>query len=69
MIPVAYLCLGYPVEFSVDPILQTAGWRERLELNGLMHFDGWGTSTNNADWQDFQIALTDNSVKPLDSTQ
>ena len=69
VIPVAYLCLGYPVEFSVDPILQTAGWRERLELNGLMHFDGWGTSTNNADWQDFQIALTDNSVKPLDSTQ
>ena len=35
IIPVAYLCLGYPVEFPQAPVLQTVGWRDRLPLNTL----------------------------------
>ena len=37
VIPVAYLCLGYPVEFPSQPLLQTMGWRDRLPVSGLLH--------------------------------
>jgi 5,6-dimethylbenzimidazole synthase len=53
VIPVAYLCLGYPVEFTTEPVLQAAGWRDRLELEDLVHFDGWG----GGDWAEFSRAL------------
>ena len=33
VIPVAYLCIGYPVEYLGEPLLQTAGWRDRLPLS------------------------------------
>ena len=36
VIPVAYLCLGYPMEFPAEPILQTAGWRERMQPSHLV---------------------------------
>lgn len=42
VIPVAYLCLGYPVEFPDTPMLEATGWRGRLELADLVHFDDWG---------------------------
>lgn len=42
VIPVAYLCLGYPVEFPETPMLEATGWRGRLDLADLVHFDGWG---------------------------
>lgn len=57
IIPVAYLCLGYPVEFPSQPLLQTVGWRDRLPIAQLVHFDGWQTTTPPAAWQDFQQAL------------
>ena len=41
IIPVAYLCLGYPVEFASQPLLETVGWRKRLPLEQLIHFDHW----------------------------
>jgi len=41
VIPVAYLCVGYVDEFSAEPDLQRAGWRRRLPLCGLLHFDRW----------------------------
>ena len=53
VIPVAYLCLGYPVEFTTEPVLQAAGWRDRLDLEDLVHFDGWGKG----DWAEFSRAL------------
>lgn len=53
VIPVAYLCLGYPVEFTTEPVLQAAGWRDRLDLEDLVHFDGWG----GGDWAEFSRAL------------
>ena len=64
VIPVAYLCLGYPVEFPDEPVLQTAGWRNRMELEGLIHFDGWQNQHDNHHpsddmWRDFKEALSD----------
>ena len=57
IIPVAYLCLGYPTEFLGEPGLQAAGWRSRLPIQQLVHLDGWGNSAPHADWQGFCDAL------------
>lgn len=42
VIPIAFLCVGYPVEFPQTPLLQASGWRDGIELSRLVHFDGWG---------------------------
>lgn len=42
VVPVAYLCLGHVSEFHDKPELQKAGWRKRLALADLTHFDGFG---------------------------
>ena len=59
MIPVAYLCLGYPVEFPPEPVLQSAGWRGRLELESLIHFDGWEGGIESVVWEDFKRAVSE----------
>jgi 5,6-dimethylbenzimidazole synthase len=41
IIPVAYLCLGYPVNFADSPMLETTKWRDRLPLEDLVHFERW----------------------------
>lgn len=42
VIPVAYLCLGYPKDgFPDEPLLQKNGWRSRLPLNSLLHYERW----------------------------
>ena len=44
VIPVAYLCLGYPSDgFPPRPVLQTAGWRRRMQLGAVLHYERWGT--------------------------
>ena len=58
IIPVAYLCLGYPVSFEDRPLLENVGWRNRLSLDQLMHFDGWEAEASaSAGWEGFQAAL------------
>jgi len=42
VVPVAYLCLGFVSRFLPRPELESAGWRARLPLDQLIHFDGWG---------------------------
>jgi len=42
--PIAYLCLGYPVEFLKQPELEKVGWESRLPLEELLFFDQWGRS-------------------------
>ncbi len=42
VVPVAYLCLGFVSHFLDRPELESAGWRTRLPLDQLIHFDGWG---------------------------
>jgi nitroreductase len=39
---VAYLCVGYPVEFRPRPMLEEVGWKGRLRLDGLVFQDRWG---------------------------
>lgn len=42
VIPVAYLCVGYPEkDFLDEPMLQKKGWRDRLSLEPLIHHDHW----------------------------
>ena len=61
IIPVAYLCLGYPVAFEERPLLETVGWRRRLPLDQLLHFDAWDqTGSKDDSWQTFRDALPDN---------
>ncbi len=60
IIPVAYLCLGYPVAFEDRPLLETVGWRQRLPLDQLLHFDLWEqTGARDDSWQSLRDALSD----------
>lgn len=42
IIPVAYLCVGYPRDgFPDEPLLESTGWRERLPLESLVQYGKW----------------------------
>jgi len=41
VVPVAFLCLGYPVELPETPLLEATGWRRRLDLAELVRFEDW----------------------------
>jgi 5,6-dimethylbenzimidazole synthase len=41
IVPVAYLCIGYVESFPSRPVLEKAGWAERLSPRKLLHFDSW----------------------------
>jgi 5,6-dimethylbenzimidazole synthase len=38
---VAYLCVGYPVDFPPRPLLEDIGWKSRLPLASLIYENGW----------------------------
>ncbi len=57
ILPVAYLCLGYPVEFPANPLLHETGWRQRLSVENLVHYDGWGGQAIPGLWQEVRDAL------------
>jgi 5,6-dimethylbenzimidazole synthase len=38
----AYLCLGYVADFATQPDLETAGWRARIPVEELIHYESWG---------------------------
>ncbi len=40
----AYLCLGYVSNFAAQPDLAAAGWRERIPLEHLIHYESWGNT-------------------------
>ncbi len=42
VVPVAYLCMGYPEKFLEEPELQTAGWEKRLKVDELIFHDTYG---------------------------
>jgi len=42
IIPVAYLCVGYPEQFESQPLLQVQNWRHRLPLKEVLHHERWG---------------------------
>ncbi len=43
--PVAWLCVGPVTHFEKTPDLERHGWRERLDLAAVLHYDHWGTTT------------------------
>ncbi|MBH0181998.1 MAG: 5,6-dimethylbenzimidazole synthase [Nitrospira sp.] len=38
----AYLCLGYVSDFATQPDLERAGWRKRIPVDNLIHYESWG---------------------------
>jgi len=42
VVPVAYLCIGYPREFLDEPELQQRGWATRLPLEQIVYEERWG---------------------------
>lgn len=46
VIPVAYLCVGYPVEFPEQPELEAAGWLPRRSLASTMYYECWGRAAH-----------------------
>ena len=54
VIPVAYFCIGYPVEYLGEPLLQTTGWRNRLPPSELLHCDGWESTGAPPEWPIFK---------------
>ncbi|MSQ27431.1 MAG: 5,6-dimethylbenzimidazole synthase [Dehalococcoidia bacterium] len=42
VIPVAYLCVGYPESFPERPVLEQVGWRRRMPLTDVVHWNSWG---------------------------
>ncbi len=41
VIPIAYLCVGYVAFFHDQPELEARGWLPRLDLDALIHEEGW----------------------------
>ena len=41
VIPLAYLCMGYPEQFESQPELEKVGWLKRLPLNDLVSYETW----------------------------
>jgi 5,6-dimethylbenzimidazole synthase len=39
---IAYLCIGYPVEFRSRPMLEEVGWKRRERLTELVFDETWG---------------------------
>jgi nicotinate-nucleotide--dimethylbenzimidazole phosphoribosyltransferase len=65
VVPVAWLCLGYPDERPARPGLEAAGWVQRRPLDELVHGERWAedrTPTN-----DHAPASRLNSQRPLPS--
>ena len=46
ILPVAYLCVGYPVEFKDKPMLEEVGWENRMNLGDLVYSDQWAKPWN-----------------------
>jgi len=40
----AYLCLGYVSDFATQPDLEAAGWRARIPVEELIHYESWGNA-------------------------
>ena len=43
---VAYLCVGYPIEFKPKPMLEEVGWKSRTNLESLVFQESWGQPAN-----------------------
>ncbi len=44
VMPLAYLCVGYPREFPPRPVLASAGWAQRLPPRSVIHHETWNSA-------------------------
>ena len=42
VVPVAYLCVGYPERFPDEPMLETVGWQKRTPVDQLIFHNRYG---------------------------
>jgi len=49
VVPVAYLCLGYPEQFWEQPELERTGWKGRQPLASTIRYESWERATH-PDW-------------------
>lgn len=52
VLPVAYLCVGFPEEFFDEPELQRRGWAHRLPLDAVIFSERWGQAERARDVSD-----------------
>ncbi|HMS82475.1 MAG TPA: 5,6-dimethylbenzimidazole synthase [Nitrospira sp.] len=50
----AYLCLGYVSKFEPAPDLETAGWRNRIPVSRLIHYDAWGNQDHEEERDEYE---------------
>lgn len=43
--PIAYLCIGHPIAFRENPMLEETGWRSRRPLREAVHLNGTWVDT------------------------
>ncbi|HZP95544.1 MAG TPA: nicotinate-nucleotide--dimethylbenzimidazole phosphoribosyltransferase [Candidatus Limnocylindria bacterium] len=48
VVPVAYLCVGYPEQLLDRPELETAGWLPHRPLFTALHYERWGARSHPA---------------------
>lgn len=61
VVPVAYLCIGYPSEFAASPFLERTGWAPRLPLEEMVFFERWG-AREAPGWSGVRSRLTPRAV-------
>ena len=61
VLPIAYLCVGYPTEFPEQPMLETTGWRQRLPLAETVCYERWAGQADDG-WEALRACL----ARPLD---
>lgn len=49
VVPVAYLCVGWPIDLPPRPMLQDAGWRDRLPLRDVLRGERFDAAADIAD--------------------
>ncbi len=42
---IAYLCVGYPLEFTEKPMLETVGWKQREPIENVIYHEKWGSTS------------------------
>lgn len=67
VIPVAYLTIGYPIEFAEKPMLSQVGWADRLPIAELLFEDHWGCHPPRAATPAVEQPATATAPRPLEA--
>jgi nicotinate-nucleotide--dimethylbenzimidazole phosphoribosyltransferase len=65
VVPVAWLCIGYPDEHPSRPLLETTGWQKRRQLDQLVYSERWEARPPPAVVKDAAIDASATRSQPL----